>query len=203
MAFTYFFRDMQTLETAVEYLVPHSMGRQSVRIWNAGCAMGPETYSLAILLAEAMGSFSYRNVRIDATDLDGSDLFDGIIKAAIYPYEQIQRIPSPIREKYFIEFPEAGYYQVVENVRSRVSFRKHDLLGLQAIGSGFGMIMCKNVLLHFSVEQRCQVIKMFYESLAPGGLLVMEQTQKLPAEMEHLFEQLRGNVQVFCKRPIQ
>lgn len=60
MAFTYFFRDLQTLNTAVRYLVPFSSGAAKVRVWDAGCAMGQEPYSLAILLAEAMNHFAYR-----------------------------------------------------------------------------------------------------------------------------------------------
>lgn len=199
MAFTYFFRDLQTLESAVEYLVPFAMGRQYTRIWNAGCAMGPETYSLAILLAEAMGNFAYRNLQIDATDLDGSDLFETIITSGIYPDDQLQRIPPEIYAKYFEKTAEPGHAQIIEKVRSRVRFTKHDLLSLKPVGSDYSMVVCKNVLLHFSAEERIEVIKMFHKSLVDGGMLVVEQTQKIPPEIGPMFEQVRSNVQVFRK----
>ena len=56
MAFTYFFRDLQTLETISTLASPSFRRAQHIHIWDAGCAMGPEPYSLAIILRESMGS---------------------------------------------------------------------------------------------------------------------------------------------------
>ncbi len=56
MAFTYFLRDLHTLELVVKHVVHYTSGRSHVRIWDAGCAMGQECYSLAMLFAENMGS---------------------------------------------------------------------------------------------------------------------------------------------------
>ena len=58
MAFTYFLRDLQTLERVVEHVVPYTSGRSRVQVWDAGCAMGQEPYSLAMLFAENMGHLS-------------------------------------------------------------------------------------------------------------------------------------------------
>ena len=44
MAFTFFFRDEQTLSLAIQQLISTTMGRSNVHILNAGCAMGMETY---------------------------------------------------------------------------------------------------------------------------------------------------------------
>ena len=52
MAFTYFFRDSHTLELTVKHMAPEVMGRSRIRIWDAGCAMGPEPYTLAMFLRE-------------------------------------------------------------------------------------------------------------------------------------------------------
>ena len=60
MAFTFFFRDNHTLEQLVKHLLPIVQGRSNIKIWDAGCAMGPEPYTLAILLAEKMGKFALR-----------------------------------------------------------------------------------------------------------------------------------------------
>jgi chemotaxis protein methyltransferase CheR len=55
------------------------------------------------------------------------------------------------------------------------------------------------VLLHFKEPQRIRVIRMFHESLQEGGFFVMEQTQKMPRELEDLWEPLVSNAQVFRK----
>jgi chemotaxis protein methyltransferase CheR len=60
-------------------------------------------------------------------------------------------------------------------------------------------VVCKNVLLHFSPEQRVEVIKMFNRSLAPGGYLATEQTQKMPPELAEHFSQVVADAQVHKK----
>jgi len=44
MAFTYFFRDYQTLEMIREFVLPVIGSRCCINIWSAGCAMGQELY---------------------------------------------------------------------------------------------------------------------------------------------------------------
>ena len=68
MAFTYFFRDMHTLEMIRDHVIPMLRIKRHIKIWDAGCAMGHEPYSLAIMMRENMGNMIFRNVRIYATD---------------------------------------------------------------------------------------------------------------------------------------
>lgn len=199
MAFTYFFRDMQTLKLVAEHFIPTVIGHKYIHIWDAGCAMGPEPYSLAIMLAEKMGEFAFRNVRIDATDIDRSNLFGQIIANGVYPEDMLKRIPQEIFKKYFIPDAQPGHFKIVDYIRKRVFFKKHDLLSFQPIGNNFNLIVCKNVLLHFRQEERIEVIKMFHRALADGGFLAMEQTQKLPRELAHLFDQVTSKAQIFRK----
>jgi chemotaxis protein methyltransferase CheR len=200
MAFTFFFRDIHTIEHIVRHVVPFASGRSTIKIWDAGCAMGPEPYTLAIVFAENMGKFAYKNLKIDATDIDGSNLFGDIIREGIYPFEEIQRIPADLLAKYFQPADNRpGYFKIDEAVRTRLTFQKHDLLALKPAGSDYCLIMCKNVLLHFSHEQRVEVIKMFHSALVPGGFFASEQTQKMPKEIAHLFEQVTPDAQLFRK----
>lgn len=200
MAFTYFFRDEHTLRQAIRLMLPVVAGRQRIRIWDAGCAMGQEPYTLAILLAEMMGRYLFRNIVIDASDLDGSNLFGAIIGAAEYPQGDLERIPAMLRERYFQQGQRSGYLQLTELITARLRFNRHDLLTLQPLGDGYSMVLCKNVLLHFTPQQRAEVVRMFHRSLADDGLLVLEQTQELPEGATQLFERAAGDAQVFRKR---
>lgn len=199
MAFTYFFRDVHTLEHIAKQLVMSTAGRSSIRIWDAGCASGQEPYTLTLILAETMGRFSFRNLHIAATDLDGSNLFGDIIAKGIYPREEVERIPTAILEKYFTKIDDGSYFKIDTQVQSRLNFQKHDLLSLKPVGDTFSLIICKNVLLHFQESQRVAVIKMFHGALAPNGLFATEQTQKMPEEVAHLFEQVTPDAQLFRK----
>ncbi len=200
MAFTYFFRDVQTIEMIRDVALPTLRGSAKIAIWDAGCAMGPEPYTLAILIRESMGQMLFRNVRITATDIDGSNLFEDIIREGMYPREQVERIPEALLARHFSSHPELDAYRISEEMRRAVQFKKHDLLTLDPPGSGFGLVMCKNVLLHFQQEEREKVIRMFHGALSEGGYLAMEQTQKMPEACTDLFEQAVPNAQLFRKR---
>ena len=198
MAFTFFFRDIQTLEMIRDHALPYLRTRRYINIWDAGCAMGPEPFTLAMILKESIGSMYFRNIRIYASDIDEN--FAGIIKEAVYPREQVERIPKDIFGRYFITADKPEHYKLIDEIQNSVIFKHNDLLKLEPIGSDFGLIICKNVLLHFNEEERVKVIRMFHSSLMEGGFFATEHTQKLPKEVEHLFEPVVYNAQLFRKK---
>jgi chemotaxis protein methyltransferase CheR len=199
MAFTFFMRDQPTLEHAADHMIPYASGRSRIKIWDAGSALGQETYTIAMIFAEKMNHFGYKNLRIDATDYDSANNFGDVVKAAVYPDEELQRTPAELRAKYFEKADQAGHSRVVELLRSRVNFQYHDLLSYKPVGEDYCLIVCKNVLLHFQYPERVEVFKMFHRALAPGGYLANENTQKLPVEVAHLFTQVVPDAQLYKK----
>ncbi len=200
MAFTFFFRDLQTLEVIRDHALPFLSTRQYIDIWDAGCAMGQEPYSLSMVLRENMGNMYFRNVRILATDIDEYSQFEKVVTGGNYPEELVQRIPEDIFARYFEAGEDKGSYTLIDEIRKSVSFMKHDLLTLKPPKKGFGLVLCKNVLLHFNEAQRIDVLRMFHDSLVDGGYFATEQTQKLPDVVQDLFEPVVSNAQVFKKK---
>ena len=194
MAFTYFFRDAQTLEVLVEKALPGLRGRAFIHIWDAGCAHGPEPYTLAILLRERMSEFLFRNVRILATDVEPQ--FGPQISSGVYSDREVQRIPAPLRQRYFRPAAEPGCVQVIDEIRQRVTFAEHDLLRQAPPREDFSLIVCKNVLLHFDEVRRRQVLQVFHQSLRTDGLLATEHTQKMPASLAAYFETVSSYAQI-------
>ena len=199
MAFTFFFRDGQTLDLLAQHVIPELKTRRHIHVWDAGCAMGPEPYSVAITFREQMGHFAFRNVKIWASDIDESSGFGEIIAKGIYSDQETKRIPAEIRDRYFSPVGDNGSLRISDEIRKSVEFQRHDLLSLKPIRDGFGLIVCKNVLLHFSPEQRVEVIKMFHRALSPGGHFVTERTQEMPPETNHLFRRVSSIGQLFQK----
>jgi len=222
MAFTFFFRDSQSLELAIEEALPSLQGRAFIHVWDAGCAHGPEPYTLAILLRERMSDYIFRNVRIHATDIDSS--FAAQVTTGVFAEAEVKRVPPKILEKYFrpagkkgdspllceapcgpfrqkgtVPFFPDGFVEIVPELRAKVTFSHHDLLSLRPVREGLSMIVCKNVLLHFDEAQRIQVLQMFHQALQPGGTLVMENTQKLPETLAPFFRQVAPHAQVYRK----
>jgi chemotaxis protein methyltransferase CheR len=199
MAFTFFMRDQPTLEHAADHLIRYASGRSSIKIWDAGCALGQETYTIAMICAERMNRFGFRNLRIDATDYDSDNNFGATVTAATYPDAELQRTPAELLERYFEAADQPGQHRVVQQLRNQVTFRYHDLLSLKPPAGDYCLVVCKNVLLHFQYPERIEVIRMFHEALAPGGYLAMENTQKLPREVAHLFDQVVPDAQLYKK----
>ena len=195
MAFTYFFRDMHTLRLIEQHVLPQLKSRRYLNVWDAGCATGAEPYSLAIVFRENMSEFLFRNVRIHATDINGT--FGSIIGRGLYREEEVKRIPRELLEKYFAPGEKPGHFVIAEPLRNAVAFGRHDLTSLQPIREGLCLIVCKNVLLHLRREQVVDVIKMFHDALDEGGFFVTEQTQKMPQEARAWFRRVAADGQVF------
>jgi len=199
MAFTYFFRDGQALELVAQHVIPDLKTRQHIHVWDAGCAMGPEPYSVAITLREHMSHFLFGNVRIFATDIDETNTFGAIIGRGVYSHAETKRIPPEILHRYFSPCGSNGDLQISEEINKAVQFQQHDLLSFSPIRDGFGLIVCKNVLLHFSPQQRIEVIKMFHRALGTKGYFVTERTQEMPPETAHLFRSVTTTARLFQK----
>jgi chemotaxis protein methyltransferase CheR len=187
------------IERVIEHLLPSLAGRSHPHIWDAGAAMGQEPYTLSIMLAENMNHFAFNNLRIDATDVESTGQFAKIIDAALYPKDELSRLPQGILEKYFEPNGKPDYFRVIEQVRPRVAYQQHDLLSFQEIGHGYSLVLCKNVLLHFQAQERIEVLKMFHRALAPGGLFATEQTQDMPQELASLFQRVIPDGQLYRK----
>ncbi len=197
MAFTFFFRDWQTLELAIDDAMPGLQGRAFIHVWDAGCAHGPEPYTLAMLLRERMSEYVFRNVRIHATDIDSS--FAGQVASGMFAEAEVKRVPPECLAKYFRPASRPGFVEIVPELREKVTFLNRDLLLLDPVREGLSLIVCKNVLLHFEESQRIEVLRMFHRALQPGGTLVMENTQKLPDVLEPSFRQVAPYAQVYRK----
>lgn len=200
MAFTFFMRDQPTLERAADHMIPYASGRSRIKIWDAGCALGQETYTIAMIFAEKMNPFGFKNLRIEATDHDSANNFGDIVTKAVYPDDELQRTPRHLLSKYFEPDAKPGHSRVKAILRDRISFQYHDLLSLKPTGQDYCLVVCKNVLLHFQYPERVEVFKMFHQALAPGGYLANENTQKLPGEVAHLFTQVVPDAQLYKKR---
>ena len=101
---TSFFRDAQTWDYIATKVIPDIIANKSesepIRVWSAGCASGEEIYSLAILLAEALGVEQFRSrVTIFATDIDDDALQQA--RRGMYSVHNVANISSNRLNNYF------------------------------------------------------------------------------------------------------
>jgi chemotaxis protein methyltransferase CheR len=200
MAFTFFFRDLEILKSLLDHALPALLGQCHIRIWDAGCAHGPEAYTIAMLLRERMSEFLFRNVKIFATDVD--PLFNDNIASGIYPMEELKRIPADMLKRYFQAADKPEHMRIIPEIRSSVHFTCHDLLSLKPIREELSLVVCKNVLLHLNEYQRRLVLRMFHAALRKDGMLAMEHTQKMPEELLPYFQLAAPDNHVYIKTEV-
>lgn len=176
---TYFFRHKEQFDALREIVLPDILARNTpsrrLRIWSAGCATGPEPYSLAILLKREFGAQILGwHVSILGTDINQKFL----ARARDGRYDQwaFRATPENIRRECFV--PVGKQWQIRPEFKSMVSFQYHNLTrnrfpSITDNIAGFDIIICRNVVIYFSRETVAALVPCFHESLVDGGWLVM------------------------------
>ncbi|MBI5947592.1 MAG: protein-glutamate O-methyltransferase CheR [Chloroflexi bacterium] len=138
--------------------------RKTLKIWSAGCSVGCEPYTLSMILNEvdSKGAHSVLATDVDLPILNRARTGTG------YPAAEVRSVPPALLKKYFVE--EAGTYRVTDEVKRRVTFRRHDLLS-DPYPADQDIILCRNVVIYFTDDAKQHIYNGFARALRPGGLL--------------------------------
>jgi len=90
-------------------------------------------------------------------------------------------------------------FRLTAPIRERVRYIQHDLLTLVPPETGFSLIVCKNVLMHFSPADQVKVLEMFHETLLPGGFLAVDGNQAIPPPFATRFRQIERGTPLYQK----
>jgi two-component system CheB/CheR fusion protein len=166
---TSFFRDDAAWDYLRKEIVPRMLAEKrshdSVRIWSAGCASGQEAYSLAIVLAEALGMDAFRErVKIYATDVDDEAL--GQARLASYTPKDVESMDGALRDRYFEAG--SGRYVFRTDLRRAVIFGRHDLVQDAPI-SRLDLLVCRNTLMYLNAETQANILQRFHFALNGNG----------------------------------
>jgi chemotaxis protein methyltransferase CheR len=167
-----FYRDPEQWESFKKAVMTKFKPGAPVNIWSAGCSIGAEAYTLAILFAE---------VGLDAR-ITGTDIDDGVLARATaggpYSTADLRSMPDLLRKKYFTT-SDGGEF-VIPSIRQRVQFKKHDLLK-DRYGTNYDIVLCRNVIIYFTDEAKQEIFKGFRNSLKPTGALFIGATEAILA----------------------
>jgi two-component system, chemotaxis family, CheB/CheR fusion protein len=176
---TRFFRDEGSWAFLADRVVPEVLKRKGkggeIRIWSAGCASGEEPYTLAMIFAEAMGDGEFaRRVKIHATDIDEDALSRGAY--ALYRERELSVLRPELRRRYFV--PAGKHFSFREDLRSRVSFTRHDLIA-DAPLEQVDLLSCRNTLMYLEAETQNGILERFHTALNDGGILFLGRAEAL------------------------
>ncbi|MEG6584305.1 CheR family methyltransferase [Dendrosporobacter sp. 1207_IL3150] len=169
---TEFFRTPEKFVELEKKVLPELLAKSpKLNIWSAGCSIGAEPYSLAIILNELTPSVKHR---ILASDLDIEILAKA--KQGVYTANEFKNIPQNREQKYFKQVQ--TNYVISEDIKSRVEFKRHNLL-MDKFETGFDLILCRNVVIYFTEEAKDNLYRRFFAALKPGGVLFVGGTEAI------------------------
>ena len=167
-----FFRQPDRFEELRQVHLPALLAeRPRLKLWSAGCSIGCEPYTLAIVLEELTPDAHHS---VLATDVDFGALSQA--REGSYSPADVRSVPSALLKKYF-EF-DGERYLVRAALKGQVTFRHHDLLN-DDYPAELDLVLCRNVVIYFTEEAKTHIHERFAASLRPGGLLFVGGSEML------------------------
>ncbi len=167
-----FFRNPEQWKMFQELVIPMVQQKSGrFKIWSAACSTGDEPYTISMIMQK---HFPISKYEIIATDIDDEVLEKA--DAGLYIDKSIVNLPDEYK-KYFEKINNKTY-QISNDIKKYVQFKKHNLL-TDVYPSNCDMIVCRNVLIYFTEEAKNGVYKKFYDSLHDGGLLFIGNTEQI------------------------
>lgn len=169
-----FFRNPERFEDLRNKVIPELLPGVGMlfRIWSAGCSVGSEAYSIAMLLEEMQVKKPYR---IWATDIDEDALEEG--RRGVYTLQYLQNVPPEYLSRYFQKVGD-GTFAVLPSLKKRVVFERHDLLQ-DPVRETFDLVVCRNVVIYFEDRAKEVAFSKLAEALRPGGYLWIGSTERI------------------------
>ncbi|MCD5995665.1 protein-glutamate O-methyltransferase CheR [Pseudomonas sp. CDFA 602] len=173
---TYFFREPKHFEFLRQQVLPNTAPGKLFRVWSAASSSGEESYSLAMTLAESLGTTPWEVV--------GSDISTQVLAKARtghYSMERASTLPQPLLSKYCLKGigRQEGTFLIDKSLRSRVHFAQVNLNeSLPDLGE-FEVIFLRNVMIYFDQQTKSQVVARLLPLLKPGGHFIISHSESL------------------------
>jgi len=180
---TYFFRDKTPFELLQYKIIPDLIDKRSkkgqkpsLRLWSAASSTGQEIYSIAMTLDEMGISTSNYSIRLLGTDISDS----AVAQASYGSYNKFEVSRGLEQKKLIKYFDEKGdSWRIKDQIRIMVQFNKMNLMKPFPNIGKFDIILCRNVMIYFTAEDRKKIYTSLARTLEPDGYLLIGSTESL------------------------
>lgn len=201
---TSFYRDSHVFKALGKFIIPDLIQKfnypKAINIWSAAASSGQEIYTIAMEIE----GLRRLNPSFPSGTYFASDISDTILRRAkdgIYSQLEVQRgLPAKSLIEFFDQIDDSRW-QVKENVRKNVSFKKLNLLDPWGAIGPFEIIYCRNVLIYQNIENKKKVLKQLADVLRPGGYLILGAAESLFG-ITDAFEQVTDDKTIVYKKKV-
>lgn len=196
---TTFFRNPQTFKILRDVVLPYLDTFGYIRIWSAGCASGEEAYSIAIMLDE-LGLL--HKSQIYATDFNNTIIQEA--KNGIFPKKNFINYSQNYRQSggtkdFTTYFEQNKEHMIIKDyIKEKILFFTHNLATDTSMND-FELILCRNTIIYFDQKLKQRVLKIFFDSLKRGGVLLLGETENINNSTQTLFSDYFPNNKIYKK----
>lgn len=184
---TGFLREPSHFEFLRELLRSDFRTRNRFDIWCAASATGEEPYTL-LFSALSTDRGTPPDVQIIASDISTRAL--STARKGIYSRERVAGLPPDWNTRFFERSSERSSersneaaahdsVQVKPQYRTRISFRRINLIEPLPLNAEFPVIFCRNVMIYFNKATQTEVVSRLAAKLEPGGYLFVGHSESL------------------------
>ncbi|WP_211958046.1 CheR family methyltransferase [Cupriavidus numazuensis] len=181
---TAFFRDPDAWDVlrreVILPLADRGLPHEPVRAWTTACATGEEAYSIAMLLAESLGTGRDRpGFQVFATDASA----EIVARAShgVFSEETMQQVSETRRSAFF--YSADGALRIKRELRERMVFAPHDLLADPPLPD-LDIVTCRNLFIYLNTEAVQHILTQLNAALRIGGYLFLGNTEVLPPHQQ-------------------
>lgn len=180
---TYFFREPKHFDFLRECVFAVRREARALRVWSAACSSGEEPYTIAMVLASALGERPW--------EVLGSDISARMLAQARggrYRMERARHIPKAYLSAYCLKGvgAQAGNFMIAPKLRARVRFARINLnQPLPSVGE-FEVIFLRNVMIYFDAVTKRRVVDRLVQRLRPAGYLFTGHSETLNGVSDRL-----------------
>ena len=150
---------------------------QRVRVWSAASSSGEEIWTIAMTLAERLGTDG-------AWEILGTDISSRVLETArraLYPVEAADRIPKHLLRKYCLRGRDEyeGYLAISPELTAHCEFRSANLINLPDDLGSFDIVFLRNVMIYFNTDTKSELVRRIETMIRPGGYLFVSHSESI------------------------
>lgn len=198
---TRFFRDGECWRVLGDEILPALLeekgDRSALRAWSAGCCGGEEPYSLAMLwLDRTVRGPGAGTIEIVASDIDEASLQRA--RQGCYDKGSLREVPGKFIERFFTR--EGRRYCVLPPVTSLVRLERRNIM-IDPLPADIDLILCRYlVFTYYSGARVRAAAERLWETLRPGGVLMIGKKEELAGEALDFFAPVPGRHSFYRRR---
>lgn len=173
---TYFFREPKHFDFLAAQVRAMPARAEPVRVWSAASSSGEEGYTIAMVLAQTLGTRAWEVV--------GTDISSRMVakaRSGHYAMERASHIAPELLKRYCLKGTgsQDGTFLIERSLRERVTFLEANLTAPLPDLGRFDFIFLRNVMIYFDMDTKRDLVRRMLPALRSGGYFFIGHSETL------------------------